>query len=53
MAAKKEDEPFVKGEKDHWFTYSLQQLSPAKFVKVVNNALRGNYTLIKPDKLKK
>ena len=36
------------GEKDCWNLYSLQVLSPAKFVKVVGKVLNGRYVLIAP-----
>jgi len=50
VKSKKDNKPEIKGEKDHWFTYSLQQLSPGKFARVVNEALKGRYTLITPKK---
>ena len=36
------------GEKDCWNLYSLQVLSPNKFVKVVGKVLNGRYILIAP-----
>jgi hypothetical protein len=35
-----------KKTKDHWCSYSLQQLSPGKFIKVVGNILNGKYRLL-------
>jgi hypothetical protein len=35
-----------RGEKDCWHPYSLQSLTPLKFVKVVDKVLSGRYRLI-------
>ncbi|MEE9554149.1 MAG: hypothetical protein V3W18_07595 [candidate division Zixibacteria bacterium] len=37
-------------EKECWILYSLQQLSPSKFVKVAKKILDGRYSLISPDR---
>jgi hypothetical protein len=41
------------GEKDCWNLYSLQVLTPNKFVKVVGNVLDGRYLLVAPKSGKK
>lgn len=46
---KTENDPHLR-VKDYWCSYSLQQLSPAKFIRVVRNILNGNYKLLTPRK---
>lgn len=36
------------GEKDCWNLYSLQVLTPTKFIKVVGKVLDGRYILVGP-----
>lgn len=49
MPKRKEPENFAPtGEKDIWQSYSLQALSPSKFVTVVAKILNGRYLLLRP-----
>jgi hypothetical protein len=49
MPRRKEAEKFaVLGKKDCWHLYSLQVLSPKKFVSVVGKILEGDHTLVRP-----
>jgi hypothetical protein len=45
--AKKRKSQFVLPEKQCWHLYSLQNLNPEKFIKVVGKILKKDYLLIK------
>jgi len=45
MARAKKNIPYP-GRKDCWHIYSLQDLTPAKFIDVVNRFLKGRCSLI-------
>ncbi len=47
VMAKKRKSQFVPPEKQCWHLYSLQNLNPEKFVKVVGKILKKDYLLIK------
>jgi hypothetical protein len=45
--AKKRKPQIIKPEKTCWHLYSLQNLNPDKFIKVVGKILKRDYLLIK------
>ncbi|MBD3170477.1 MAG: hypothetical protein GF307_13415 [candidate division Zixibacteria bacterium] len=47
MAQKKRKPTFKMPPKTSWHLYSLQELHPEKFIKVVNKILKREYLLIK------
>jgi hypothetical protein len=47
VMAKKRKSQFVLPEKQCWHLYSLQNLNPEKFIKVVGKILKKDYLLIK------
>jgi hypothetical protein len=48
MMAKDKREKVLPVEKDCWHLYSLQDLSPTKFIDVVDKIFKGQYNLITP-----